>query len=636
MPQWDFFMAHSSNDSEVAESLYFELICHHARVFLDTQCILPGDDWDKTIRDAQRNSRITIILVSSTTEEAYYEREEIANAVALSRKSSNSHRVVPIFIGNHSKKSDSIPYGLRLKQSLIVSDECDLAAVAVQLIKLLVTLKKRRGKRENYQARPEEDTLITRVAQPTVSLGRLPSTGKDLFGRARDLALLDKFWLSKVTNVATIIAWGGVGKSALLNGWLDRMALVGFRGAERVWGWSFYKQGTREAIASAESFVESALQWFGDDNPTSGSSWQKGERLARLVRSKRTLLVIDGLEPLQHPIGPNEGKLKDPAMVALLRELATQNDGLCLVSSRLPVTDLRHFESTSAPRVDLDHISSTAGTRLLISLGVRGTKTEMKSAAVAFKGHPLTLTLLGTFLTEVHDGDIKEWRTVHLLEEDLERGGQAHRVLKAYEDWLDDRPEIWILRLLGFFDRPVPQDVIDILRARPPVRGLNNGLTRLQGHEWARALTHLRRMKLIYENQALQSDAIDAHPLVREYFGAQIAEKFHTAWTEGNRRLFAYYSTKGEALPGTLEEMEPIFLAVMHACRAKLYREALHDLYLSRIMRGSELFAASQLGAVSALVSALSNFFPDNSDWASPAPDLSQEDQGIVLIQAGR
>jgi hypothetical protein len=32
----------------------------------------------------------------------------------------------------------------------------------------------------------------------------------------------------------------------------------------------------------------------------------KGERLANLVARRRTLLVLDGLEPLQYPPGPQE------------------------------------------------------------------------------------------------------------------------------------------------------------------------------------------------------------------------------------------------------------------------------------------------------------------------------------------
>jgi hypothetical protein len=33
-----------------------------------------------------------------------------------------------------------------------------------------------------------------------------------------------------------------------------------------------------------------------------GTAWEKGERLAKLVAHRRTLLVLDGLEPVQNPL----------------------------------------------------------------------------------------------------------------------------------------------------------------------------------------------------------------------------------------------------------------------------------------------------------------------------------------------
>ena len=73
---------------------------------------------------------------------------------------------------------------------------------------------------------------------------------------------------------------------------------AGWRGAERVFGWSFYSQGT-DRLSSSDEFVEAALRWFGDPDPRAGSPWAKGERLAALVRKQRTILVLDGMEPLQ-------------------------------------------------------------------------------------------------------------------------------------------------------------------------------------------------------------------------------------------------------------------------------------------------------------------------------------------------
>src|SRR5437868_13060865 len=80
-----------------------------------------------------------------------------------------------------------------------------------------------------------------------ISIARLPTSGPDLFGRDAELQLLDAAWANPNINVISFIAWGGVGKTALVNHWLkQRMALDNYRGAERVYGWSFYRQGTNE------------------------------------------------------------------------------------------------------------------------------------------------------------------------------------------------------------------------------------------------------------------------------------------------------------------------------------------------------------------------------------------------------
>ncbi len=60
--------------------------------------------------------------------------------------------------------------------------------------------------------------------RPKVSLSRLPVTGKELFGRETELTLLDDAWAEDGTHIVTLTAWGGVGKSALVNRWLNKMA----------------------------------------------------------------------------------------------------------------------------------------------------------------------------------------------------------------------------------------------------------------------------------------------------------------------------------------------------------------------------------------------------------------------------
>ena len=251
-------------------------------------------------------------------------------------------------------------------------------------------------------ARAATPNASARLGPAKISVARLPITGSDIFGREEDIAFLDAAWANQDVNVVTIVAWAGVGKSTLVNHWLRRMTAERYRSAELVFGWSFYRQGTSAGASSADEFLDTALTWFDDPDPRVGTAREKGERLARLIAQRRTLVVLDGLEPLQNPPGPQEGRLREPSLQALLRELAAFNPGLCVITTRLPVTDIADQKGSSASRRDLEHLSREAGAQLLRALGVKGQETELRSASDEISGHCLALTLLGSYLTDAY------------------------------------------------------------------------------------------------------------------------------------------------------------------------------------------------------------------------------------------
>jgi hypothetical protein len=131
---WDFFLAHAGADVELAERL-FELLADSSRVFLDSRCLQLGDDWDTILADAQRRSLITVVLVSRNTTSAYYQREEVAAAIALAREDGDKHRVVPVYLDSSAEKSVT-PYGLRLKHGISIGDTCGLPEAAAELLSL--------------------------------------------------------------------------------------------------------------------------------------------------------------------------------------------------------------------------------------------------------------------------------------------------------------------------------------------------------------------------------------------------------------------------------------------------------------------------------------------------------------------
>ena len=476
---------------------------------------------------------------------------------------------------------------------------------------------------------PEESAAIP---PDDISISRLPITGAHLFGREAELMRLDRAWADPGTHVISLVAWGGVGKSALVNHWLGTMAKENYRGARRVYGVSFYSQGTKQTAVSADTAMDQALRWFGDPDPTAGSPWDKGERLARLVRQAPTLLVLDGLEPLQSPPGPEEGRLKDPALQSLVRELAAGNPGLCVITTRHRVADIDPLSATTAPVIDLENLSDVAGAALLRELGVDGPDDDLRQASRAFGGHGLALNLLGTYLHDVCQGDIRRRDEVSLLDSDVEQGGHAKRVMESYENWFGQGPELAVLRIIGLFDRPADSAAVEAVREAPPIPELTDDLQDLTDAKWRQTLAKLRRAGLLAQHDPDDPDTLDAHPLVREHFGEQLREDHPDAWREGNDRLYEHYKQAAPELPDTLEEMAPLFAAVAHGCAAGRYREALVDVFLRRVDR-REAFIAKKLGAMGAALATLSGFF--DIPWLRPVVDLSESHKGYVLSNAG-
>lgn len=504
--------------------------------------------------------------------------------------------------------------------------------------------------RHDLQKAPAADraaiAAVTRRPPPRrgpkkISIARLPVTGREMFGREEDLGFLDTAWADPHANAVTVVAWAGVGKSTLVNHWLRRMAAERYRSAELVFGWSFYRQGTSGDASSADEFVDAALAWFGDRDPRLGSAWEKGERLAGLIAQRRTLLVLDGLEPLQNPPGSQEGRLRDPALQALLRELAAFNRGLCVITTRLPVADIADHEGISALRRNLDYLSDEAGAQLLRAVGVKGPEAELQRASDQFRGHCLALTLLGSYLTDAYNGEIRcRDEVFNRLAHDVRQGAHARKVMASYQGWFGEGAELSVLRLLGLFDRPADPKALDALLKPPAIPGLTETLKDLSPTEWRTILAKLRRARLLAEEDPHRPGHLDTHPLVREYFREQLRAEQIEAWRECNRRLYHHYQTLAPPRPDNFRDMESLFLAVICGCQAGLMRDALHQVYLSRIQRGNASFAANVLGARGALLSVLAHFF-EHGRWSSPVAtggegqSLTVEDELFIRMQAG-
>ena len=184
--------------------------------------------------------------------------------------------------------------------------------------------------------------------------------------------------------------------------------------------------------------------------------------------------------------------------------------------------------------------------------------------------------------------------------------------------------------MIGLFDRPVDDDEIVALRAEPVVPGLTDTLVGVGERDWNKAVAKLRQAGLLSEEQ---DKRLDAHPLVREHFGEQLRREQPEAWREGHRRLYEHLKTKTRELPETVEEMAPLYAAVVHGCQAERNQEALDEVRWRRIRRKEEQFSTRKLGAFGSEVAVLSAFF--EPPWERLASGLSEATGALVLNKAG-
>lgn len=162
-----------------------------------------------------------------------------------------------------------------------------------------------------------------------------------LGGRQAELEVLFNALEDPSVFVLVVVGPEGVGKTSLIRFWLDDLATRNTPDLDRICGWSFDRS---DEATRVDRFWEIAFDhWFLDPRP----AWQPlpyplGQRLAGWVKQAPTVLVLDGIESLQDA----EGHLSSTDMsslLPLLKDLATGMQGLCVVTSRLPLVDLQYL-----------------------------------------------------------------------------------------------------------------------------------------------------------------------------------------------------------------------------------------------------------------------------------------------------
>ncbi len=486
--------------------------------------------------------------------------------------------------------------------------------------------------------RPQVTLLGAQLAPPGQHFLRdAPAPLAEWVGRAAFLRQLAADWAEPGRRLVGLVGFGGEGKSSLARRWLQN-ALEGAAPPAAVFWWGFYERH------SVDELAEELLRFVGIavDPRTPISTSLRLQTAAVLLRATRSVLVLDGIEVLQHSAGDDYGLLESADLRSFLELLAAPgHQCFTLITSRAPLLDLLAYPGYA--QRDVERLEPADGRALLRRLGVGGADQAIDAAVAAWDGHALTLSLLAAYLVERHGGQIARLADLPSPADDEPRYERVHRVLRRYDEGLGQAEQCF-LRLFSAFRTPVSAEAFPglfrgrvleqppapapglldrLLRrepAAPPARlvvrptALNAAVTALDDAGFERMLRRLEAARLL--RQATDG-TYSTHPLIRAHYYSLLGARPEAA--EAHAAIKDYYLANAGDTPQwpTLEQLQPLIELVHHACQAGAYDEA-HSVVWERINQRERFVLGNVLGANETALDLCLEFFPKRDLAAEP------------------
>ncbi|MGZ5445756.1 MAG: toll/interleukin-1 receptor domain-containing protein [Thermoanaerobaculia bacterium] len=265
--EFDFFIAYASADAEYARKLHSVLTAVGNRVFLDTESLLGGDPWPKKVKQAQQASIVTAMLISDHFPSAYFQQEEILEAIELAREEGR-RRVVPLYLTG--KRERGIPAMVKQLQGVFWEEGTSLLSVAQKLEATLKESKK-------YELH-EVDGATVVIVTGCHFLPELFDRGIayelkaaiDDIGRSANRVFLRSIvmgdiWFQRHSDIqghSNVVSIGSAAANSLTAGIADQGKTMKSAADGR---WQIIKQGNRWALfGNRAEDTHDAVIWFTD------------------------------------------------------------------------------------------------------------------------------------------------------------------------------------------------------------------------------------------------------------------------------------------------------------------------------------------------------------------------------------
>jgi hypothetical protein len=91
----------------------------------------------------------------------------------------------------------------------------------------------------------------------------------------------------------------------------------------------------------------------------------------------------------------------------------------------------------------------------------------------------------------------------------------------------------------------------------------------------------------VVPERRMAGTALDAHPLIREHFARRLRESAPEAWREAHGRLYEHLRDSVPYWPEGVDDLQPLYQAVVHGCLAGRAADTCEQVYRDRILRGT-------------------------------------------------
>lgn len=441
-------------------------------------------------------------------------------------------------------------------------------------------------------------------------------------GRQEMLDTITEWYKNPDVHIGALIGWGGEGKSAIVKKWYDSLEVNGVN-PDGIFWWGFYRNPYLERL------VDSLLGYLAAgriDLEEIKSTWAKVDKIKELILEAEYLIILDGLEEMQkgEESGEEFGCMSHRELSEIFRFIAdAKSMGLCLITSRYPLTDIKNWENKSYQKRDVERLSIENGRALFEKVGVKGSKKEIDSVIEGYNGHALSLTLLSKYLVEDFKGDIRKAKDIPPFHSDREAGGKAHRILLWYEKQLTEAQRSF-MKIFSLFRREVHEKDFEGVFCSEMETSMNKVLREMSEFSFKRMVNNLYDRRLITKGQ---DETYATHPLIKNYFESIFEDEDKKLC---HKRIYKYIDSYAPTLPDTLDEMQPLFEQVYHGCAAELYDFVYENIYQKKIQRLNEYYLVLKLGAWETDFDLVLNFFPLKD--TSRIPLVSKRDIQIELI----